>query len=262
MTTFDEILKRADDDTLTLSPDWGQGRALFGGLVGALAFQRMQDEVAEGRPLRALQIAFVGPVAAEQPLGFETRLLREGKTASQVQTHLVQEDSIRLAALGSFGGDRESTVALEPEPAPSVPAPGDCQALPFQPGVTPEFTRHIEMRWGFGALPFTGQRHREMGGWMRFREAPEHLTDAHIIALVDAWPPAVLQHLKGPAPASSMSWSLEMVHPRPELDPAEPLLYRAVIDQAGAGYGHTDATIWSRRGELVAMSRQAVTVFG
>lgn len=262
MTTFDRILQRADDDSLTLGSDWGQGRAIFGGLVGALAFQRMQDAVADGRPLRALQIAFVGPVAAEQPLGFETRLLREGKTASQVQTHLVQEDSVRLAALGSFGGDRESSVALEPEPAPSVAPPEDCQPMPFYSGITPEFTSHIEMRWGFGALPFTGQHHREMGGWMRFRETPKQLTDAHIIALVDAWPPAVLQHLKSPAPASSMNWSLEMVHPRPELDPAEPLLYRAIIDQAGAGYGHTHATIWSRRGELVAMSRQAVTVFG
>ena len=69
------------------------------------------------------------------------------------------------------------------------------------------------------------------------------MTDAHIVALVDAWPPALLPHLKGPAPASSLSWALEIVHPRPAMKPDDWLLYRATIDQAGAGYGHTHAGI-------------------
>ena len=124
------------------------------------------------------------------------------------------------------------------------------------------FTQHIEMRWAFGNLPFSGKGGREMGGWMQFREAPEVFTDAHIVALVDAWPPAVLPHLKDRAPASSLSWALEIVHPRPVINPGDWLLYRATIDQAGAGYGHTHAGIWTASGELVALSRQTVTVFG
>ncbi|MBP54487.1 MAG: acyl-CoA thioesterase II, partial [Marinobacter sp.] len=31
---------------------------------------------------------------------------------------------------------------------------------------------------------------------------------------------------------------------------------------ADAGYGHTQAGIWTASGELVALSRQTVTVFG
>jgi acyl-CoA thioesterase len=52
------------------------------------------------------------------------------------------------------------------------------------------------------------------------------------------------------------------MHPRPDVRPGDWLLYRATIDQAGAGYGHTQAGIWTSRGELVATSRQTVTVFG
>jgi acyl-CoA thioesterase len=188
--------------------------------------------------------------------------LREGKTATQVQGQLLQSGEVKLVILGSFGGQRESSVQVEPLPAPEVAAINQCRELPFIKDVTPGFTQHIEMRWGFGDMPFAGKPNREMGGWMRFREPGKEMTDAHVIALVDAWPPAVLQHLKKPAPASSMSWSLEMVHPRPAMAADEALLYRATIDQVGGGYGHTHATVWTQQGELVALSRQVVTVFG
>jgi acyl-CoA thioesterase len=39
-------------------------------------------------------------------------------------------------------------------------------------------------------------------------------------------------------------------------------LYKAVIEHARDGYGHTAAMLWSPSGELIAMSRQTVTVFG
>ncbi|TBW56229.1 thioesterase family protein [Marinobacter halodurans] len=259
---FDELLAGVENDSLVIPASWGQGRATFGGLVAALTFLKMQAAVQPGRPLRALQVAFVGPVTVDEPVSFEVELLREGRAASQVQGRLVQGGEVRLSALASFGGDRESSVQVSPDPAPEAPAPEQCPELGYIAGMTPEFTRHIEMRWAFGHFPFAGRPVREMGGWMRFREAGEAMGDAHVIALVDAWPPAVLQHLKQPAPASSMSWSLEIVHPRPEMKADEPLLYRAVIDQAGGGYGHTHATIWNGQGELVALSRQTVTVFG
>lgn len=259
---FDELLAGVDTPDLIIPASWGQGRATFGGLVAALAYQKMQGAVQPGRPLRALQVAFVGPVTVDEPLSFEVELLREGRAASQVQGRILQGGEVRLVALGSFGGDRESVVQVTPHDAPSVPAPADCRGLDYIQGLTPEFAQHIEMRWAFGHFPFSGKAEREMGGWMRFREPGESMSDAHLIALVDAWPPAVLQHLKQRVPASSMSWSLEIVHPRPAMNADDPLLYRAIIDQAGSGYGHTHATVWNRQGELVALSRQTVTVFG
>lgn len=261
--TFDELLNRERrTDDLTIPASWGQGRASFGGLVAALAFDRMQETVAEGRPMRSLQVSFVGPVTPDQSVTVHAELLREGKAVSQVQATMRQADETRLVCLGSFGGDRPSAIGVAALPAPGAPAPEQCQALPYLEGVTPAFTQHIEMRWAFGHMPFSGKGGREMGGWMRFRETPETVTDAHIVALVDAWPPAVLPHLNRPAPASSLSWALDIVHPRPVIEPGDWLLYRATIDQAGAGYGHTQATVWTQRGELVALSRQTVAVFG
>ncbi len=261
--TFDQLVAEVrQDGTVTLPSDWAQGRATFGGLVAALAFDVMAAKVADGRAMRALQVSFVGPVEPGVPAQFEAELLREGKAVSQVQGRILQNGEPRLVCLASFGGDRESAIQVEPLPAPEVRPVDQCQGLPYIKGMTPEFTQHIEMRWAFGNLPFSGKGGREMGGWMQFRETPEVFTDAHIVALVDAWPPAVLPHLKDRAPASSLSWALEIVHPRPVINPGDWLLYRATIDQAGAGYGHTHAGVWTASGELVALSRQTVTVFG
>lgn len=252
----------ASDGEVIIPSSWAQGRASFGGVIAALVFDRMAHVVAPGRPMRSMQVSFVGPVTPDEPAAIEAEILREGKAVSQVLGRIVQGGEPRLVALASFGGDRESAVAVESLPAPEARAVEDCKELPYIKGVTPEFTQHIEMRWAFGGFPFSGVGGREMGGWMKFREAPEVITDAHIVALVDAWPPAVLPHLKSPAPASSLSWALDIMHPRPEIRPDDWLLYRATIDQAGAGYGHTQAGIWTSRGELVATSRQTVTVFG
>lgn len=261
--TFDELLGvSADEDSVTIPASWSQGRATFGGLTAALVFNRMQSVVAEGRPMRSMQVSFVGPVKPETPATLTAEILRQGKAVSQVMGRIDQENQSQLVALASFGGGRESSVAVEQLPAPEAPAPEDCQSLPYIKDVTPAFTQHIEMRWAFGHMPFSGKGGREMGGWMQFRELPEALTDAHIVALIDAWPPALLPHLKGPAPASSLSWALDIIHPRPDIRPGDWLLYRATIDQAGSGYGHTQAGIWTSRGELVATSRQTVTVFG
>ena len=40
------------------------------------------------------------------------------------------------------------------------------------------------------------------------------------------------------------------------------LLYKATIEHARDGYGHCAAMVWNAAGELVAISRQTVTVFG
>ena len=47
-------------------------------------------------------------------------------------------------------------------------------------------------------MPFSNNPSRQMGGWVRLRGEGEAqaLSEAHLLALVDAWPPAVLPHLK------------------------------------------------------------------
>lgn len=262
--TFDQLLEAGRrEGELVIPESWAQGRATFGGVVAGLVFDRMQRQVAQGRPMRSLQVSFVGPVVPGKPLTVTAELLREGKSASQTLGRITQGDEVCLVATASFGAGRESEVEVEGRyPAPDFMRPGDSRPIPQIPGVTPAFTQHIEARWAVGDVPFSGCSDRQMGGWMRFTETPDTVSDAHLVALVDAWPPAVLPMLRKPAPASTLSWSLDILHPRPEIHPGDWLMYLATVDQAEAGYGHTQAQIWSQSGELLAMSRQTVTVFG
>lgn len=264
--TLSELLRgvREHPQQLTIPATWGQGRAGFGGLVAALVYEAMRAKVPPERALRSLAITFVAPLTLDKPASFEAEVLREGKAVSQMLGRAVQDGQVVTIVQGSFGAARESAVVVAAEAAPAMPPVEACQTLPFVPGTTPEFTRYLEMRWGVGGLPFSGNTSREMGGWVRQRGEVERepMSEAHLLALIDAWPPAVLSHLKGFAPGSSLTWTVEFVQPLPALDTHDWCQYRAVIEHARDGYGHCAAALWTPTGELVALSRQTVTVFG
>lgn len=263
---FSEMLEavRHDPAAVVIPAQWGQGRASFGGLVVALAYEALRARVAEERVLRSLATTFVGPVAADTPLELQVEVLREGSSVSQLCLRAIQNGQVMTLVQASFGAARTSSVAVEALPAPQIVPPEDCRELPFIPGLTPAFTRYLAMRWGLGGMPFSHDRSRQMGGWVRLREEPvaQPVTEAHLLALVDAWPPAVLSHLKQPAAGSSLTWTIEFVQPLPQLSSDDWCLYRAEIEHARDGYGHVAAGLWSAAGELIAISRQTVTVFG
>lgn len=263
---FSQLIQavRGNPAAVVVPSAWAQGRASFGGLVAALAYEAMSAKVSDGRPVRSLAITFVGPMEAEVPVSFEAEVLREGKAVSQMFCRAVQNGQTVAVVQGSFGASRESAIDVAAEPAPVIKPAEECQELPFLRGVTPEFTRFLAMRWGIGSMPFTNNPAREMGGWVRFRGdvEDEPVEVAHLLALVDAWPPAVLPHLRSPVPGSSLTWTIEFVQPLPAVGTLEWCLYRAEIEHARDGYGHVSARLWTPSGELVALSRQTVTVFG
>ncbi|MGA4636787.1 acyl-CoA thioesterase [Pseudomonas solani] len=263
---FSQLIQavRSNPAAVVVPSAWAQGRASFGGLVAALAYEAMSAKVSDGRPVRSLAITFVGPMEAEVPASFEAEVLREGKAVSQMFCRAVQNGQTVAVVQGSFGASRESAIDVAAEPAPVIKPAEECQELPFLRGVTPEFTRFLAMRWGIGSMPFTNNPAREMGGWVRFRGdvEDEPVEVAHLLALVDAWPPAVLPHLRSPVPGSSLTWTIEFVQPLPAVGTLEWCLYRAEIEHARDGYGHISARLWTPSGELVALSRQTVTVFG
>lgn len=263
---FSELLQavRTDPQAVVIPAVWGQGRASFGGLVAALVYEAMQAQVPAGRPLRSLAITFVGPAAADVPTSFQAEVLREGKSVSQVLGRAVQDGQVVTLVQGSFGAARQSAITVSATPAPRIKPVEECQELPYVRHVTPEFTRFLAMRWGMGGLPFSNTPSREMGGWVQLRGEldAQPMGNAHLLALVDAWPPALLPHLSAPAPGSSLTWTIEFIQPAAELSSADWCLYRAEIEHARDGYGHVAAALWSADGALLAISRQTVTVFG
>ena len=255
---------RNDPRSVTVPADWGQGRATFGGLMVALQYEAMRAQVPAERTLRSLSVSFVGPAQPGVSISFEVEILREGKAVSQVLGRAMQNGQVVTLVQGSFGAARESMVSVDSVPGPEMKARVDCPLLPYIKGITPEFMRHMSMAWAVGALPFSGRGTREMGGWVRLGGdlQDEPLTETHLLALVDAWPPALLSLLNKPTAGSTLTWTIEFVQPLRNVSTLDWCKYLAVIEHARDGYGHVAANLWSPEGELIAISRQTVTVFG
>lgn len=248
---------------IVVPQSWGQGRAAFGGLVAALVLAAMRRQVPAGRPLRSLAVTFVGPLQPGVPAQVEAEVLREGRAVSQMLGRATQEGQVVALVQGSFGAPRDSVVRVEALPAPAMMGPEHSQEMPYIKGITPEFTQHLALRWAEGGMPFSNNPSRTMGGWVRLREElPQaFLDEAHLLGLVDAWPPALLPHLRQPAPGSSLTWTIEFMQPLVALNGGDWCQYRAEIEHARDGYGHIAAGFWSAGGTLLAISRQTVTVF-
>lgn len=258
---FTELLKQVgrEPSRLAISEDWMQGRAAFGGLGAALVYESMRQQLTQPTPVRCLQISFVGPITAEDLL-IESEVLREGKSVSQVLGRGIQNGQTKIIIQGSFGASRDSTISIPSEQGGLEAPPESCQKLPYMKGVMPAFTQHLDFRY-LTSFPFTGSDQKHMSGFVRFAEPEPEMTIAHLIGLIDAWPPATLPLLKTPAMASSLSWTVEFMHPQPSLAPDEYTVYRAELKESSNGYGHSRAQIWNQKGELLALSQQTVTHF-
>lgn len=259
--TFDEVLASVDGKGNALLPEgWGQGRALFGGLVGAVLFDHLEKSVAAGRVLRSFSLSFVAP-AAPGPLSLSSEVFREGKSVMQAMVTARQDGQVVAAMLVSLGAGRESSVSVAAPLMPAMPAPEASLVLPNIKGITPDFLSHFDIRYAEGKPPYCGSDEANFTGYMGFREAPAHMSTAALIALVDTWPPSVLSMLKTPAPASSLTWTMELLDD-PASRPADTLWrYQVHTDQCSDGYGQSRATIWDAEGRAVALSRQTFTVF-
>lgn len=265
---IDELLIQSERFALQDNPQpmqipghWGQGRTCYGGLSGALAYHALKQKVAVDRVMRSFSCNFVGPLILEEDFHIEVELLRQGKSATQAAGRIVQNGKVAVLVQASFGVARQSKIVVENNDQHGMQLPQKAKFLPQIPKITPKFLRHIDLAINKGALPMTGSKQSCYHGWMRFKQPPQRIEDGHIIALIDAWPPTILQKLRWPAPASSMCWNIEFIHPHSEMQPTDWLAYQAETRQAANGYAHTEANIWDQQGELIAISRQVVAVF-
>lgn len=262
---FTELLAaaRLHPEAVSVPPSWAQGRAVFGGLMAAMVHEAMRQKLADDRPVRSLAITFVGPAAPDVPISLEVEVLREGKAVCTLLGRAVQGGQVVTLVQGSFGAGRPSAVAVEAQPPTAIkPLQQAAPELPYIKGVTPEFMRHVALRWAIGGLPFSGNDSRHMGGWVRLRDVPDApLEVAHLLALVDAWPPSLMPFLKQPAAGSTLTWTIEFVQPTPRLSTQDWCGYCVETEYARDGYGHAAARLWTADGELLALSRQTVTVF-
>ena len=237
---------------------WRQGRAAYGGLLGAHALKAMQAIVDPARPARSLQVVFVAPLK-EGPLRVQSTLLREGRSVSLAQAQITQGDRLILSATAAFGADRGSDIEVQPAQAPSFKAPEQCVAMPFLPGITPSFTQHLDYRWLEGGVPYTGHPTPGITGYCRHKSPVDDVALA-VVGLADAWPSPVLPMAKGHAPASSVTWNLQLLQlPNVPQDAWWNMVYEA--DHAHAGMSTITGRLYAPNGSLSAISTQLAVVF-
>ncbi len=246
---------------LTIPSDWAQGRTAFGGISAGMIYQAISTQVHDNRVLRSYTTNFVGPLALNEPFRIVVTSLRTGKNVSQFTGEIIQNNAVCVFVQACFGTARQSGISVTNTDKHDMPTPTKAKFIPQIPKVTPKFFRHFDLAINAGGMPFTRKDTSFYHGFMRFTQPPQKITDAHLITMIDAWPPTLLQMLRWPAPASTVSWNLEFIHPHKTVSGHDWFAYQVNTRQAADGYGHTEATIWNSNNDVVALSRQTVAVF-
>lgn len=244
--------------------DWLQGRTVFGGMQMAIAARAMRlamPEDARGLPLRSAQITFVGPVEGGTPIELQAHVLRRGRSTVHARCDMVQAGAVGASAIAIFGVARPSQFVRE-MPAPATGRHPDDPSLPaFESRFAPAFTRHFEARWAYGTVPYSGFHEPRSMIYARLRDRECGPEDA-LLALADVIPTPVLSMLTRPAPASSLSWMIEVLRDPGALDLHDWALIDTEVRAGTDGYLSQTSVLYGADGHAYSVSHQTVGVFG
>lgn len=249
-------VEREGEDAFTcvVPEGWEQGRGAFGGLAIGLGLRAL-GELETERPLRALTAELPGPLLAG-PASIEVRALRIGSGLSSREALIVQDGEVKVRVTGLYGKDRAPDVDF----APRI-EPGDWRAVPALSGgaLPPTFAQHFEYRVT-GPAPFTAGLEAVASGWIQFADPLPAWGGPELAALADAWWPSFFARLDGFRPMGTVTFTLQLTAAARDLDPSQPLYYRATSDVASAGYVSERRELWTPDGRLVAHNPQTFVV--
>ena len=242
-----------------VTEDWAQGRATFGGLMAAIGNQAMRTLVPAERPLRSLQTVFVGP-AGPATWQITAKVLRVGKAVTLAQCEIRDGDQVTATQFGIYGTARSSNVHFKPQRVTPARAVDDINDVRYQHGRMPAFMQHFAVRWAEGGKPFSSSPKTPSKAFIRHRDT-EPLGESKLIALVDCITTPALSMFSAPAPASSISWTLEFFEH--DLDFASDAWWRidSDVDAATDGYVNQTSVLNDPNGRPVALSRQLFAIF-
>lgn len=251
--------------SVTVPPDWLQGRTVFGGMQMALGGRAMRAVLplqAAAMPLRSAQMTFVGPLLGGAPIRLQAATLRTGKSTVHARCDLMHDDGkVACTLVGIFGGPRESRFVKEmPRPDPGVSAE-DASASVIGPPMSPAFLQHFDVRIARGARPYSGYPEPKSLIYARLRDRECGSEDA-LLALADVIPTPVLSMLTEPVPASSVNWMIEVLRDPAYLDLHDWVLIDTEVRAGTAGYLSQTSVLYGADGHAYSVSHQTVAVFG
>lgn len=241
-------------------PDnWRQGRTAYGGLTAGLSLIAAQKQFPDLPPLRSAVFNFIGPVTGD-PL-FTSRLLRQGRNVTSVQTEATVEEDTVATSTFIFGAARKSDLSVQC-PAPDAPPPEDCELFTpeFARDFVPVFFHNFDTRLIAGARPMSGASEGYIRTWSRHHDSASRDGIASFVTLGDVLPPAALPLFKKMGPVSSVNWMLNILVDNPTTEDGW-WHVETKLTAASGGYASQVMRYWNTDGVLVAEGMQAVAIF-
>lgn len=235
---------------------WRQGRTAYGGFSSAMALQIALNHLSQQRPpLKAAQIAFIGPVTEQ--VSFQVDTLRQGKSATQVAVDARVDDAIVLRAGFTFASPRESSIHHHYVECPQVEPPEHYSSFPKKLPV-PNFFKNFDIRLVSQSMFFSGGETPELLAWVRLDGLSKISAEVALLLIGDCLPPASTVCFKSLAPISSMNWTVDFTQPA---EHSEWYLVRSFSLVAAGGYSYQSMQVWNKQGELVLSGTQTVAIF-
>lgn len=263
MSGFNEIAKSlsaVDDGQQFIIPDtWRQGRTAYGGLTAGLSLVAAQNAYSDLPPLRSAVFNFIGPVT-EDPV-FTSRLLRQGRNVTSVETEARIDGQTVSTATFIFGAARESDLTVQ-RPAPPAPPPEECELFTpeFARAFVPVFFHNFDTRLIAGSRPMSGAKEGYIRTWSRHEDAASRDGMASFVTLGDVLPPAALPMFTKMGPVSSVNWMLNILVDDPVTTDGW-WHVETKLTAASGGYASQVMRYWNSDGVLVAEGMQAVAIF-
>jgi acyl-CoA thioesterase len=236
---------------------WRIVRGANGGHVAAILLRGMSLAAATtDHSPRALTVHF-NRAPADDAVRVTVLLERAGRTMSTFTARMTQGPKLVAIGLASFSAPRRgpefADIAM-----PEVPSPESSEVIADREDFP--FGQRFDFRRALG--PASGERSdvAEHAVWMRLRE-PQPADHVVVTQLCDAWAPAVFAKLGeggggAGVPTIEMTYHYREVLPPPDANDDDWYLgvFRTTV--ARGGFIEEDGWLWSRRGTLLAQSRQ------
>ncbi len=263
MTGFNEIANTVEaegEGYRGIIPDgWRQGRTAYGGLTAGLSLVAAQRQFPDLPPFRSATINFIGPVTGD-PI-FTSRLLRQGRNVTSVETTGHVDDKIISSCTFIFAGLRDSAITVGLS-APEAPLPDDCESFtpPGAEGFVPAFFNRFETRLIAGARPMSGASEGYIRTWSRHDDAASREGIASLLTLGDVLPPSAAPLFKQMGAISSVNWIFTVLTDAPKTEEGWWQVETKLTAAAG-GYSTQVMRVWNTDGQLVAEGMQCVAIF-